>query len=100
MLTADPGHDECLAAGSGRGSGRWAISRGALAAAAAAAAACGNPEPPSIPAAVDGGERAVMYDRIQGVLEEPIGEGMHVRIPWFQVRPGRDGCLDNTEAAA
>ncbi|KAI7841531.1 hypothetical protein COHA_004702 [Chlorella ohadii] len=33
---------------------------------------------------VDGGERAVMYDRIQGVLEEPIGEGMHVRIPWFQ----------------
>ncbi len=36
-----------------------------------------------------------MYDRIQGVLEEPIGEGMHVRIPWFQVRLGRDGCLEH-----
>lgn len=34
--------------------------------------------------AVDGGERAVMYDRIQGVLDQPIGEGTHVRIPWFQ----------------
>lgn len=33
---------------------------------------------------VDGGERAIMYDRIQGVLETPIGEGTHVRIPWFQ----------------
>ena len=34
--------------------------------------------------AVDGGERAVMYDRVQGVLENPIGEGTHFRIPWFQ----------------
>ncbi|GAB4817837.1 hypothetical protein N2152v2_004883 [Parachlorella kessleri] len=33
---------------------------------------------------VDGGERAIMYDRIQGVLEKPVGEGTHVRIPWFQ----------------
>lgn len=66
---------------------------GAPTAAAAAAATVGNPEPwrPSSHAAVDGGERAVMYDRIQGVLEEPIGEGMHVRIPWFQVRPSSGG---------
>lgn len=34
--------------------------------------------------AVDGGERAVMYDRLQGVLPQPIGEGTHVRIPWLQ----------------
>jgi prohibitin 1 len=39
-----------------------------------------RPRPP----AVDGGERAVMYDRIQGVLDEPIGEGTHFRVPWFQ----------------
>lgn len=25
-----------------------------------------------------------MYDRIQGVLDEPIGEGTHFRVPWFQ----------------
>ena len=25
-----------------------------------------------------------MYDRIQGVLEKPVGEGTHIRIPWFQ----------------
>ena len=34
--------------------------------------------------AVDGGERAVMYDRLQGVLPQPIGEGTHFRVPWFQ----------------
>lgn len=33
---------------------------------------------------VDGGERAVMYDRIQGVLDTPVGEGTHFRVPWFQ----------------
>ena len=25
-----------------------------------------------------------MYDRIQGVLDEPVGEGTHFRVPWFQ----------------
>ena len=34
--------------------------------------------------AVDGGERAIMYDRIRGVLEEPVGEGTHFRVPWLQ----------------
>jgi prohibitin 1 len=34
---------------------------------------------------VDGGERAVMYDRLSGVLPEPVGEGTHVRIPWVQM---------------
>lgn len=25
-----------------------------------------------------------MYDRIQGILDKPVSEGTHVRIPWFQ----------------
>lgn len=25
-----------------------------------------------------------MYDRLQGVLPQPIGEGTHFRIPWVQ----------------
>lgn len=25
-----------------------------------------------------------MYDRLQGVLPQPIGEGSHFRIPWLQ----------------
>lgn len=33
---------------------------------------------------VDGGERAIVFDRFRGVLEEPVGEGTHVRIPWVQ----------------
>lgn len=36
------------------------------------------------PSAVDGGERAVMYDRIQGVLPVAVMEGTHFRIPWLQ----------------
>ena len=34
--------------------------------------------------AVDGGERAVMYDRIQGVLPKAVTEGTHFRVPWLQ----------------
>ena len=34
--------------------------------------------------AVDGGERAVMYDRIQGVLPVAVTEGTHFRVPWLQ----------------
>mmetsp|Transcript_28873 Transcript_28873/g.77774 ORF Transcript_28873/g.77774 Transcript_28873/m.77774 type:complete len:286 (+) Transcript_28873:118-975(+) len=34
---------------------------------------------------VDGGERAVIFDRFRGVLEETSGEGTHFRIPWVQV---------------
>ncbi|DBB09494.1 hypothetical protein WJX82_000455 [Trebouxia sp. C0006] len=33
---------------------------------------------------VDGGERAVMYDRIQGVLPVAVTEGTHFRVPWLQ----------------
>ncbi|GFH10925.1 PHB domain-containing protein [Haematococcus lacustris] len=33
---------------------------------------------------VDGGERAVMFDRFRGVLNETSGEGTHFRIPWVQ----------------
>lgn len=33
---------------------------------------------------VDGGERAVMYDRIQGVLPKAVTEGTHFRVPWLQ----------------
>lgn len=25
-----------------------------------------------------------MYDRIRGVLDEPVGEGTHFRVPWLQ----------------
>ena len=38
----------------------------------------------SMSCAVDGGERAVMYDRIQGVLPVAVMEGTHFRIPWLQ----------------
>lgn len=34
--------------------------------------------------AVDGGERAVVFDRFRGVLDETAGEGTHFRIPWVQ----------------
>ncbi|KAF5832880.1 prohibitin [Dunaliella salina] len=34
---------------------------------------------------VDGGERAVIFDRFRGVLEDTSGEGTHFRIPWVQV---------------
>ena len=40
--------------------------------------------------AVDGGERAVMYDRVSGIRPDPVGEGTHFRIPWVQVR-GEEG---------
>ncbi len=33
---------------------------------------------------VDGGERAVIFDRIAGVKKKVVGEGMHFIIPWLQ----------------
>lgn len=33
---------------------------------------------------VRGGERAVIFNRLQGVEQDVKGEGMHVRIPWVQ----------------
>ncbi|KAG7602220.1 Prohibitin-5 [Arabidopsis thaliana] len=33
---------------------------------------------------VDGGQRAVMFHRFEGILEEPVGEGTHRKIPWVQ----------------
>ncbi|CAH2072775.1 unnamed protein product [Thlaspi arvense] len=33
---------------------------------------------------VDGGERAVIFDRFKGVREESIGEGTHLKVPWVQ----------------
>lgn len=33
---------------------------------------------------VDGGQRAVIFDRFTGVQEEAVGEGTHVLIPWVQ----------------
>ncbi|CAB4423008.1 hypothetical protein RhiirA5_346442 [Rhizophagus irregularis] len=33
---------------------------------------------------VQGGFRAVIFDRIQGVKERPIGEGTHFLFPWLQ----------------
>ena len=33
---------------------------------------------------VDGGHRAVIFDRFQGVKPDVIGEGTHFLIPWVQ----------------
>ena len=33
---------------------------------------------------VDGGQRAVIFDRFSGVKEEVTGEGTHFLIPWVQ----------------
>lgn len=33
---------------------------------------------------VDGGERAVIFDRIAGVRKNVVGEGMHFVVPWLQ----------------
>ena len=33
---------------------------------------------------VDGGHRAVMFDRFRGVLPAVTGEGTHFMIPWVQ----------------
>ena len=34
--------------------------------------------------AVDGGHRAVIFDRFAGVRPNPVGEGTHFIIPWVQ----------------
>ncbi|EXC31374.1 Prohibitin-1 [Morus notabilis] len=33
---------------------------------------------------VDGGQRAVLFDRFRGVIDDTIGEGTHFLIPWLQ----------------
>ncbi|GAA0175654.1 hypothetical protein Leryth_009331 [Lithospermum erythrorhizon] len=33
---------------------------------------------------VDGGERAVIFDRLRGVMPSSVGEGTHFLIPWVQ----------------
>lgn len=33
---------------------------------------------------VDGGQRAVIFDRFRGVLPDVSGEGTHFLIPWVQ----------------
>ncbi|KAL6001407.1 Prohibitin-3, mitochondrial [Asimina triloba] len=33
---------------------------------------------------VDGGERAVLFDRFRGVLEDSVGEGTHILVPFLQ----------------
>lgn len=39
---------------------------------------------PLPPPPVDGGERAVIFDRFSGVLPDVVGEGTHFRLPWVQ----------------
>lgn len=34
--------------------------------------------------AVDGGERAVIFDRFEGVKKQTTGEGTHILVPWLQ----------------
>ncbi|XAR51968.1 hypothetical protein NMG60_11006781 [Bertholletia excelsa] len=33
---------------------------------------------------VDGGQRAVLFDRFRGVMEATVGEGTHFLVPWLQ----------------
>ncbi|KAH9250512.1 hypothetical protein BASA81_011688 [Batrachochytrium salamandrivorans] len=33
---------------------------------------------------VEGGHRAVIFDRLRGVMPTPVGEGTHFLIPWLQ----------------
>lgn len=33
---------------------------------------------------VDGGHRAVMFNRVVGVKDRVYGEGTHIRVPWFE----------------
>ncbi|KAK7256970.1 hypothetical protein RIF29_30613 [Crotalaria pallida] len=33
---------------------------------------------------VDGGQRAVLFDRFRGILDQTVGEGTHFLIPWVQ----------------
>ncbi|KAG2710549.1 hypothetical protein I3843_04G032300 [Carya illinoinensis] len=33
---------------------------------------------------VDGGQRAVIFDRLRGILDETVGEGTHFLVPWLQ----------------
>lgn len=33
---------------------------------------------------VDGGQRAVLFDRLRGVIDESAGEGTHFLVPWLQ----------------
>ncbi|CAN4121072.1 unnamed protein product [Withania somnifera] len=33
---------------------------------------------------VDGGQRAVLFDRFRGVIDQTVGEGTHFLVPWLQ----------------
>jgi len=33
---------------------------------------------------VEGGHRAIIFSRVNGVLDDVLAEGLHFRIPWFQ----------------
>jgi hypothetical protein len=47
---------------------------------------------PNFSCAVDGGQRAVIFDKFRGVLPDVKGEGTHFRIPFVQVRPTTVPC--------
>lgn len=34
---------------------------------------------------VDAGKRAVIFDKVRGILPDPVGEGTHFKIPFIQV---------------
>ena len=36
---------------------------------------------------VEGGHRAIIFSRMGGVQQDVYTEGLHFRIPWFQVTP-------------
>ncbi|XP_016498437.2 prohibitin-3, mitochondrial-like isoform X1 [Nicotiana tabacum] len=33
---------------------------------------------------IDGGQRAVLFDRFRGVIDDTVGEGTHFLVPWLQ----------------
>ena len=64
--------------------------------------------PPPGGVLVEGGQRVVLFHRINGVQQEVVGEGTHFLIPWFQraihydvrMRPRRIETVTGTKGAA
>jgi len=66
------------------GGGQQAVSLLANIAKAAASLGLGATVINSSLYTVDGGQRAVLFDRFRGVLDTTVGEGTHFLIPWLQ----------------
>lgn len=72
----------------------WSLHVVPCRAAARVVRACYPDDSPTLPShraplsgSVDGGQRAVIFDKFQGVLPDVKGEGTHFKIPFIQVCP-------------